>query len=99
MKPKTALESTTPAATSNLPVALVTTLGGIIAAIMVARAKAAGVDLAGQELAIQGAATLIVGAAAGWVFSILDSFVAAVVAINNAVANRAGQIVAKMGGL
>jgi ABC-type phosphate/phosphonate transport system permease subunit len=50
-------------------------------------------------MAIQGAATLIVGAAAGWVFSIISSFVAAVVAINNAVANRAGQLVAKMGGL
>ncbi len=84
---------------STLVTAVVASIGAIPAGLLVAWAKKNGVELdAASQSALVTVGGIAVGSASGWVVAIIDSFVAAVVALNNAVASRATAIVNKIGG-
>lgn len=85
---------------STLVTSVVASVGAIPAGLAVAWAKSKGIDLdAAQQAALVTTGGIAVGAASNWVVAIIESFVKAVVALNDALASRAGQIVDKLGGM
>jgi len=84
---------------STLTTAVVTGAAVIPAAMAVEWAKAKGLVLTPETTqALATVVTVSIGAAANWVVAIIESFVAAVVALNNAVAARAAKIINSIGG-
>lgn len=85
---------------STLTTAFVTGVGGVLASLAIAWAAKNGLTLTPEQqqaLTVPGA--VAIGAATDWIVAIISSFVLAVVALNNAIANRAGDLVDKLGGL
>lgn len=82
---------------STLTTAFVTSVGATFAPALVVWAKTKGIDLSSPdaEKALAGLVAVAIGSGSGWVTAILDSFVGAVVASNNAAAS----LVSWVGGL
>lgn len=83
---------------STLATAFVTGIGAALAPSVVAWAKTKGLDLSSPaaEQALAGAVAVAIGTGTGWVMAILDSFVAAVTAVNQAIAGRMTQVIGKV---